>query len=221
VELSPQLPQAHETLAHYLVERGKSLAAEDVGAAIETLKEGEDAARESIRLLELQAVEAGRSIERQPERAWAYVNLGSALIERSRLLEAPDAKLLAEAAETYERALSVWDEPPTRIEEHEVYVSALINTCDVLTELGELERALDVCTEVTKMLPDDAVVFYNLAGVHALAGRRDEALVALRRDLELGDTDWKYLVGDRWFETLADDPAFLAIVDDMKRAASE
>ena len=74
---------------------------------------------------------------------------------------------------------------------------------------------------MTETLPDEAVGYYNLAGVYALLGRRDEALAALEQDLELGDADWRYLESDAWFETLREDPRFLELLERMKRLAEE
>ncbi|MGF1451296.1 MAG: tetratricopeptide repeat protein, partial [Opitutales bacterium] len=45
--------------------------------------------------------------------------------------------------------------------------------------------------EATEVAPRDPVAVYNLAGALALSDRPAEALAALERDVELGDTDWR------------------------------
>ena len=81
--------------------------------------------------------------------------------------------------------------------------------------------ALPVCTEVTELWPDEAVPFYNLAGAYALLGRDDEALAALERDFELGDRDWEYLAGDRWFESLQGNDRFGGLLERMRQVDDE
>ena len=49
----------------------------------------------------------------------------------------------------------------------------------------------------------------------------DDALVALERDLELGDADWEYLQSDAWFEVLREDPRFVDLLKRMKALAGE
>ena len=93
----------------------------------------------------------------------------------------------------------------------------MATSCDGLIQLKRLDEALASCSRVTAVMPDSPIGFYNLAGVYALLGREAEALAALDRDLELGDTDWEYLAGDQWFEGLRGNPRFAAIVQEMKQ----
>ena len=71
------------------------------------------------------------------------------------------------------------------------------------------------------MSPDNPDVFYNLAGAYMLSGRQEEALEALRKDLELGDRDWEYLESDPWFESLHSDPQFQFVLQEMRRSSDE
>ncbi len=220
-ELNPDSPHAHEAWSHYLIERGLSVKSNDRSSAVEFFDQAEAAARKSIELLEDQPAESGEALAQKKERAYAYANLGSALIERYRVLDEPEPKSLDEIDEIYKTILDLWDKPPENPDELGAYQNASINRCDLKIEIGRLEEALEACTSVTELTPDNPVAFYNLAGVHALSGRQEEALAALRKDLKLGDTDWQYLVDDRWFAKLRDDPEFRRIVEAMKRAAAE
>lgn len=202
LELDPDSAHVHEALAMNLVDRGTQAAiGEDIETALDYLRRGEAAAR--------------RSIELNPKRPWAYLNLGASLVEQGRLRDS-DPQLITQAVDAYDQALSMMD-VPTRRGDPETYVIALSNTCDALIELRQLDRALQVCRQVIEELPDDPTAYYNLAGLQALLGRTSQALDALERDIELGDRDWRYLEHDMWFESIRDDPRFVSLIERMKR----
>ncbi len=163
--------------------------------------------------------EARAGLDLDPSLGWLHVNLGWSLREQHRLAGGVDAGKLSEATSHYSEALAGWKEA-TNPNAREGYATALLNLCDILIQAGRLDEALAVCKELTERAPADAAGFYNLAGVYARMGRRDEAHAALARDFALGDRDWEYLAGDAWFESLRSDPRFRAIVDRMKGAAA-
>ena len=86
-------------------------------------------------------------------------------------------------------------------------------------ELRNLERALEVCSQVVELDPQNATPHYNLAGVYALSGRPADAFMELKKDVDLGDPDWGYLEDDPWFESLRSDPRFAEVIDRMKRSS--
>ncbi|HXV75039.1 MAG TPA: protein kinase, partial [Candidatus Polarisedimenticolaceae bacterium] len=118
---------------------------------------------------------ARRSIELGPTLVWAHVNLGASLMERYRLAEPQVPELANEAVEHYARASALLREPGTD-RDVSMHAAVLVNTCDAMIQLGQLERALESCHEVVERFPDDPLGHYNLAGVYALLGRTDEAL---------------------------------------------
>jgi hypothetical protein len=60
--------------------------------------------------------------------------------------------------------------------------------------------------------PDNAKLHYNLACLHALDGRREEALAALRRAAELDPAMRQSAADDRDFASLRDDPGFQSVI---------
>jgi serine/threonine protein kinase/Flp pilus assembly protein TadD len=174
---------------------------------------------EAERLFLRAAESAEKAIALEPEWSWSRLNLGTSLMERNRLLPEPDPELLRQALDAYSRYLAGVPALPDDEAGRATYFAALSNSCDVLIQLGRLEEALATCARVTAAFPTNPVGFYNLAGVHALLGRSDEALAALERDVQLGDTEWEYLERDRWFAGLNDDPRFRALVERMKHRA--
>ncbi len=77
---------------------------------------------------------------------------------------------------------------------------------------GDYERALVLFQAGVEEFPDAAGGYYNLACMSALLGRRDDAIENLRRAVEIdGDTFAPAAVDDADFESIKDDPEFLAI----------
>ncbi len=203
VELAPDNARAAEFLAHNLILQGQALGASgDREGADRCFWEAGSVTRGSLRI--------------EPNLPWSHLNLGVILVEQGRLREPPDRSLFIQADQEYQLAASLagsTGEDPRG----EILQKALTNRCEVLIEQRELPRALEACGRIAALDPNDPVDQYNLAGVHALSGRREEALLALEKDFELGDRDFQYLLSDPWFETLRQDRRFRSLVERMKR----
>jgi len=175
-------------------------------AALELYRQSEQAARQGI--------------EADPRRPWLHINLGASLMEQNRILGTMDEALIQEAVHHYREALSLGRESIDPRSAAAV-TAATHNLCDALIQSTDYEKALEGCREGVLLNPDDAVNHYNLAGVYALLNRPDEALLALERDFELGDYDYEYLLADPWFQSIREDPRFVALVERMRAAAAE
>ncbi len=206
LRIDPRSANARTGLADVNIQRGKILASSgDLEGAKRAFVEAQS--------------DAGTALQLDAGLGWAHLDLAVSLMEQNRLLPSADQALLRTALDHNEQVISLWRKRGGRPEEED-YQKALVNVCDTLIQLGDLERALASCLEVVEHKPGEAIGFYNLAGVYALLGRRQEALEALEKDLALGDTDWKYLASDRWLESLRADPWFKALLGKMKRASS-
>ena len=104
---------------------------------------------------------------------------------------------------------------------HPDTLNSYVNMCDALIQFKRPAKALEACEHSASMSPDNPDVFYNLAGAYMLSGRQEEALEALRKDLELGDRDWEYLESDPGFESLQSDPQFQFVLQEMRRSSDE
>ena len=194
-----------EAIADNFVQRGReAMGRNDREAAAQLFARAETDSRRSVALA--------------PDSPWAHLNLGASVMEQNRLQPNPNTALIEDALSHYETARELMRRIPGG-ERSQEYRASLVNSCDALIQARSLDRALAVCTEVTRGLPD-AAGYYNLAGVHALSGRKDDALQALDKDLALGDRDWKYLEADAWFASLRSDPHFLELLARMRRAGS-
>ena len=104
----------------------------------------------------------------------------------------------------------------TSSKDQQTYANAWLNKCDVQIELRRLDDAVATCARAVELEPGDPINHYNLAGVHALRGEVEEAVEHLKRDVELGDTEWRWLAEDPWFEGMRDEPRLQAILEEMK-----
>lgn len=75
------------------------------------------------------------------------------------------------------------------------------------------DRARSVLAEGLEVHPDSGSLHYNLACLEALLGRREEALVGLRRALELSPDLAEAGPSDDDFAGLRDDPEFRSLLD--------
>jgi len=206
VRIAPDNAMVHAGLADMHVRRGVENAT--AGESEKARAEFREAQRE-----------ARIAIDRDARLAWARVNLGAAIIEETRLDDAPDAAKVREALADYEEAVRLKEQQKADPSEPD-YAAALVNLCDGMIQLRDPEGALAACLRATEAYPDQADVFYNMAGAYILAGRTDDALAALEKDLALGDNDHEYLAADDWFASLRSDPRFLDLLERMKKAAA-
>lgn len=76
------------------------------------------------------------------------------------------------------------------------YIEALQILGDDYTRRGKFGEGLRVDEQLARMRPDDSTVLYNLACSYSLTGQYDEAFGALKRALDLGYTEFKWLAKD-------------------------
>jgi tetratricopeptide (TPR) repeat protein len=207
LELAPNSFLLREGLAHNHLQSGTRLVSEgDAAAASHQFEEAEREAREGLGL--------------NPDAPWLHINLGLSLVEQQRIQDSPDTDLIAEAVEHYDVALSMWEAEDGTVEPGSFASAALVNQCDALIELRDLDRAMESCLNVTRVSPKNPNGYYNLAGVYALMDRPDDAFRALDTNFRLGDRDHLYLSSDKWFEGLREDPRFNDLIIRMKGATS-
>jgi tetratricopeptide (TPR) repeat protein len=104
----------------------------------------------------------------------------AALAERNfqRALRALDEGNTLAALACLEAALNIWDDPR--------WYSRL-GFC-IARERGPLMRGGELCRAAMEREPDEPIHLLYLGKIHLLAGRKDEALQALRQGMALGGT---------------------------------
>jgi tetratricopeptide (TPR) repeat protein len=88
---------------------------------------------------------------------------------------------------------------------------------DDYTKAGLYEEGLNVDLELARLLPDDAVVHYNLACSFSILQRLKEAANALIKAIKLGYTEWEWLENDTDLKNLRESEEFERVRPFMKK----
>lgn len=91
------------------------------------------------------------------------------------------------------------------------YVEALQVLGDNYTRRGKFTEGMQIDETLSKLLPDDPTVLYNLACSYALTRRIEQAASALNRALDRGYNDLKWLLKDPDLENLRAHELFKSI----------
>ena len=81
-----------------------------------------------------------------------------------------------------------------------------------LTTKGMLKEGLKVDQQLVHLRPGDPTAHYNLACRYALLKQPDLALTTLRKAVELGYRDFRYMIHDRDLDSVRKDPRFRALL---------
>jgi tetratricopeptide (TPR) repeat protein len=88
------------------------------------------------------------------------------------------------------------------------YVDVLRVLGNLLTLKGRYAEGLQIDKRLVQLRPHDALTHYNLACSYALLKRPELALKTLRRAVELGYRDFRYMKEDRDLDSIRHDPRF-------------
>jgi tetratricopeptide (TPR) repeat protein len=95
---------------------------------------------------------------------------------------------------------------------HPDYVDVLRIMGNLLSLKGRLADGLKVDRRLVQLRPTDALAHYNLACSYALLKRPDKSLELLRRAVELGYRDFRYIREDHDLDSIRQDPRFRALL---------
>lgn len=98
------------------------------------------------------------------------------------------------------------------LERDPYYVDALRVHATNLAAKGQYSRALQLDRRLVRLLPEDAIAWYNLACSYTLLGMIDPAFASLQRALELGYRCQERLRHDSDLKTLRQDPRFYRLI---------
>jgi tetratricopeptide (TPR) repeat protein len=88
------------------------------------------------------------------------------------------------------------------------FVDVLRIMGNLLTLRGRYVEGLAIDRRLVQLRPKDPLAHYNLACSLALLKRREQSLQTLRRAVELGYRDFRYMREDRDLDTIRHDPRF-------------
>ena len=84
---------------------------------------------------------------------------------------------------------------------------------DLYTRTGKTEEGLRIDEQLSQLCSSDPLVWYNLGCSFALTQRKDDALEALGRALEIGYDDYEWMKKDTDLACLRGDPRFESMLD--------
>jgi tetratricopeptide (TPR) repeat protein len=88
------------------------------------------------------------------------------------------------------------------------YIDVLRVMGNNLTLKGLFAQGLQIDKRLVQLRPEDPLAHYNLACSYALLKRPDQALKTLRRAVELGYRDFRYMREDRDLDAIRQDARF-------------
>jgi tetratricopeptide (TPR) repeat protein len=98
------------------------------------------------------------------------------------------------------------------LERDPYFVEALRVHGNNLAAKGQYARALQLDRRLVRLIPENAIAWYNLACSYAVLGMIDPAFSALQRALELGYRLTRHLRHDPDLKTLRRDPRFARLL---------
>jgi tetratricopeptide (TPR) repeat protein len=96
------------------------------------------------------------------------------------------------------------------------YVDALRVMGNLLTLKGRVRDGLEVDRRLVRLRPRDALAHYNLACSYALLKRPDQAIQALRKAIEVGYRDFRYLRQDKDLDSIRSDPRYKELLREFE-----
>ncbi len=96
------------------------------------------------------------------------------------------------------------------------YVDVLRVMGNNLTLKGRFAQGLDIDRRLVQLRPRDPLAHYNLACSHALLKQSDQALRILRKAVELGYRDFRYMREDHDLDSIRHDPRFRQLLRDYE-----
>ena len=88
------------------------------------------------------------------------------------------------------------------------FVDVLIPLGDAYTKKGLYDKGLEVDKKLSVLLPDDAVVWYNLACSLSLLSHIEESLESLEKAIKLGYREFTYMLKDSDLDNIKKDKRF-------------
>jgi tetratricopeptide (TPR) repeat protein len=102
------------------------------------------------------------------------------------------------------------------LEQHTDYVDVLRVQGNNLTLKGRYAEGLQIDKRLIDLRPADPLAHYNLACSYALLKRPEHAIKTLRRAVELGYRDFRYMREDHDLDSIRHDPRFRQLLREFE-----
>ena len=98
------------------------------------------------------------------------------------------------------------------------YIDVLRVMGNNLTLKGRFAQGLQIDKRLVQLRPNDPLAHYNLACSYALLKRPDQSLKSLRRAVELGYRDFRYMREDHDLDSIRHDPRFRQLMREFEKS---
>lgn len=98
------------------------------------------------------------------------------------------------------------------------YVDVLRVVGNLLSLKGRFAEGMLVDKRLVQLRPNDPLAHYNLACSYGLLKKSDQAIGTLKRALELGYRDFRYLKEDQDLASVRQDPRFRILLKEYEKA---
>ena len=96
------------------------------------------------------------------------------------------------------------------------YVDVLRVMGNLLTLKGRFVEGMNIDKRLVRLRPNDALAHYNLACSFALLKRPDQSIKTLRKAIELGYRDFRYMREDHDLDSVRHDPRFRQLMREFE-----
>jgi hypothetical protein len=96
------------------------------------------------------------------------------------------------------------------------YVDVLRVMGSLLSLKGLFSEGLKIDKRLVRLRPEDPLAHYNLACSYALVKRAEQSLKTLRRAVELGYRDFRYMREDHDLDSIKHDPRFRQLLREFE-----
>lgn len=92
---------------------------------------------------------------------------------------------------------------------------------ELYTKTGQYEKGLEIDLQLSQLLPNDDLVWYNLGCSCALTHRFDDAFESLTKAIDLGYGDYEWMKTDPDLVNLKSDPRFESLLNWLYTVCNE
>jgi len=78
------------------------------------------------------------------------------------------------------------------------------------------EKGLEIDVRLSRLLPEDTEVIYNLACSYSLLNQTESAIETLKRSIDLGYNDINHLEHDSDIDNIRNDRRYKTLINDLK-----
>lgn len=97
------------------------------------------------------------------------------------------------------------------------FIETMMALADLYTKKGMYREGLELDERLSRLRPEDPVIFYNLACSYSLLNDQHAALNAIRRAIDLGYDDFDHLIQDADLANLMTDAQFRQYLKDVQK----